>query len=142
MKSYKLASQYFIYAYLIATIVGFISFHISIIFMWIVLFTLMPLVFGYVFYLYLKKTGCKITEITKETNSLIILWIIVSFFMDGIAYIFIIPIIFGYKSNWTFFIDQTPWIWLNYLTLVLIGYTSRYFFIKNTTKKYINKGLH
>ena len=142
MKSYKLASQYFIYAYLIATIVGFISYHISTIFMWIVLFTLMPLVFGYVFYLYLKKTGCKITEITKETNSLIILWIIVSFFMDGIAYIFIIPIIFGYKSNWTFFIDQTPWIWLNYLTLVLIGYTSRYFFIKNTTKKYINKGMH
>ena len=142
MKSYKLASQYFIYAYLIATIVGFISYHISTIFMWIVLFTLMPLVFGYVFYLYLKKTGCKITEITKETNSLIILWIIVSFFMDGIAYIFIIPIIFGYKSNWTFFIDQTPWIWLNYLTLVLIGYTSRYFFIRNTTNKYINKGMH
>ena len=142
MKSYKLASQYFIYAYLIATIVGFISYHISTIFMWIVLFTLMPLVFGYVFYLYLKKTECKITEITKETNSLIIFWIIVSFFTDGIAYIFIIPIIFGYKSNWTFFIDQTPWIWLNYLTLVLIGYTSRYFFIKNTTKKYINKGLH
>ena len=142
MKSYKLASQYFIYAYLIATIVGFISYHISTIFMWIVLFTLMPLVFGYVFYLYLKKTGCKITEITKETNSLIIFWIIVSFFMDGIAYIFIIPIIFGYKSNWTFFIDQTPWIWLNYLTLVLIGYTSRYFFIRNTTNKYINKGMH
>ena len=142
MKSYKLASQYFIYAYLIATIVGFISYHISTIFMWIVLFTLMPLVFGYVFYLYLKKSECKITEITKETNSLIIFWIIVSFFMDGIAYIFIIPIIFGYKSNWTFFIDQTPWIWLNYLTLVLIGYTSRYFFIRNTTKKYINKGMH
>ena len=142
MKSYKLASQYFIYAYLIATIVGFISYNISIIFMWIILFTLMPLVFGYVFYLYLKKTECKITEVTKETNSLIIFWIIVSFFMDGIAYIFIIPIIFGYKSNWTFFIDQTPWIWLNYLTLVLIGYTSRYFFIRNTTKKYINKGMH
>ena len=142
MKSYKLASQYFIYAYLIATIVGFISYNISIIFMWIILFTLMPLVFGYVFYLYLKKTECKITEVTKETNSLIIFWIIVSFFTDGIAYIFIIPIIFGYKSNWTFFIDQTPWIWLNYLTLVLIGYTSRYFFIRNTTNKYINKGMH
>lgn len=59
--------------------------------------------------------------------------------MDGIVYIFIIPIIFGYKSNWTFFIDQTPWIWLNYLTLVLIGYTSRYFFIRN--KKNVSKGI-
>ena len=139
MKSYKLASQYFVYAYLIATIVGFISFHINLIFMWIVLFTLMPLVFGYFFYLYLNKTECQITKSLKETNSLIIFWIIVSFIMDGIVYIFIIPIIFGYKSNWTFFIDQTPWIWLNYLTLVLIGYTSRYFFIRN--KKNVSKGI-
>jgi hypothetical protein len=130
MKNLKLALMYFCLAYLIGTIVGFITFYIHVIVMWIVMFTLMPIVFGYFFYHYLKKTECKISESVRETNLLIIVWILASFLLDAIVYIIIVPIIYGYKSNWTFFADQSPWIWLNYLAIIIIGYCGRFYFLR------------
>lgn len=134
MKSYKLAIQYFVIAYLIATVVGFVSFYIHIVVMWIVLFSVMPVIFGYFFYLYLKQTECPIQDTFKETNRLVLFWIVVSFLLDAMVYILVVPLILGYKANWTFFIDQSPWIWLNYLSLFIVGHISRYLFIKNTVK--------
>lgn len=104
---------------------------INISLMWVLIFTLMPVIFGFLFYYYLKKTKCEISETLKETNRLIILWIILSFLLDAIVYIIVIPIIYGNKSNWTFFIDQTPWIWLNYMTIILLGHISRFIYVKN-----------
>lgn len=135
MKNIKLAVQYFGLAYLIGTILGFIAYYIHVVVMWIVIFTIMPVVFGYFFFLYLKKTECKISVSLKETNLLVLFWIIASFLLDAFVYIIIVPIIYGYKPNWTFFVDQSPWIWLNYLTLVIIGYISRFYYIRNMKAK-------
>ena len=129
MISIKLGLKYFGLAYLIGTVVGFITFYINIIVMWIALFTIMPVVFGYFFFLYLKNTEPDSKEALQETNKLILPWIILSFLLDGIVYIVVIPLFFGAEPNWTFFLDQSPWIWLNYLTLVIIGHVSRLIYI-------------
>ncbi|HYX05779.1 MAG TPA: hypothetical protein VE912_03520 [Bacteroidales bacterium] len=135
MRDPKLALTYFLIAYLIGTLVGFITFLIHETVMWISLFTIMPIVFGYFFYRYLKNTRCNQDETLKETNNLIVFWIITSFILDAIVYIVFIPLISGTPSNWTFFIDQSPWIWLNYATIIILGYISR--FIYNTHIKRI-----
>jgi len=129
MLSIKLGLKYFGLAYLIGTVVGFITFYINIIVMWIALFTIMPVVFGYFFFLYLKSTESDSKKAFQETNKLILLWIILSFLLDGIVYIIVIPLFFGAEPNWTFYLDQSPWIWLNYLTLVIIGHVSRLIYI-------------
>jgi uncharacterized protein YacL len=89
MKNIKLSLKLFFIGYLIATIVGFTSYYINISLMWSLIFTLMPVIFGYLFYYYLKKTKCEISETLKETNRLIILWIILSFLLDAIVYIIV-----------------------------------------------------
>ena len=111
--------------YLIATTVGFVTYYISIDLMWVTIFTLMPVIFGCLFYLYLKKTKCVISETFKETNRLVMLWIVISFLLDALVYIIVVPLFYGLKSNWTFFIDQSPLIELNYATLLIIGYICR-----------------
>ncbi len=49
MKNILLAFKYFLLAYLIGTLVGFATFYIHEMVMWIALFTIMPVVFGYFF---------------------------------------------------------------------------------------------
>jgi len=130
MKNLKLSIQLFLIGYLIATVVGFATYYIHIILMWITIFTLMPVVFGYLFYLYLKKSTCEGSEILKETNRLILLWIVLSFLLDALVYIIIVPILYSCKPNWTFFIDQSPWIWLNYTTILILGHVARLIYLK------------
>ena len=130
MRSIKIGLKYFGLAYLIGTVVGFITFYINPIIMWIALFTIMPVVFGCFFFMYLKnkQTGSK--ESFQETNKLILLWIVLSFLLDGIVYIVFIPLFLGAQPNWTFFLDQSPWIWLNYLTIIILGHVSRLIYMK------------
>jgi hypothetical protein len=134
MKNFRLSFRLFLIGYLIATIVGFSIYYINVYLMWISIFTLMPVIFGYLFYSYLKKAKCKISETIKETNRLVVLWIILSFLLDAVVYIIIVPIIYRHKSNWTFFIDQSPWIWLNYMTLLILGHVSRFIYLKKLKK--------
>ena len=98
--------------------------------MWIALFTIMPVIFGYFFFTYLKTTKTGSKEAFQEANKLILLWIMLSFLLDGIVYIAFIPLFFGAQPNWTFFLDQSPWIWLNYLTIILLGHLSRLIYMK------------
>jgi hypothetical protein len=72
MKNIGLALRLFGLGYLIATVVGFTTYYINIVVMWIAIFTLMPLVFGYLFFLYLQKTGCDGSGLLRETNLLIL----------------------------------------------------------------------
>ena len=125
MKSIKLAFILFGLGYLVATIVGFSTYYIHETLMWIAIFTLMPVVFGYLFYTYLHRTKCEKSQSLRQTNYLILFWIILSFLLDAAVYIIVVPIIFGNPSNWTFFIGQSPWIWLNYLTIIVLGHISR-----------------
>lgn len=128
MKSIGLALRLFGLGYLIATVVGFATYYIHAVVMWIALFTLMPLVFGYLFYSYLRRTECERSRAVKETNLLIALWIVLSFALDALLYIVIVPLVFRNPPNWTFFLDQSPWIWLNYLTLFVLGNISRFLY--------------
>jgi len=125
MINIKLAIKYFALAYLIGTVTGFITFYINETLMWISMFSIMPVVFGYFFYSYLKNAPCNASILFRETNILILFWITTSFLLDGLVYIVIVPIVFGNKSNWTFFLDQSPWIWFNYCTIILLGHISR-----------------
>ena len=130
MKSIKLAILYFLLAYLISTTLGFTTYYINVNVMWFSMFTLMPVIFGYFFYLYLKKIKCDLKNSMKETNLLIVFWITASFLLDGIVYIVIVPLLFDYNPRWFFFVDQSPWIWLNYGTIIILGHISRYIYIK------------
>jgi len=131
MKNIKLASTLFGLGYLIATIVGFSTYYIHISVMWIATMTLMPVIFGYLFYIYLRRIKCTRSESIKQTNYLILFWIILSFLLDAVVYTIVVPNIFGNPSNWTFFIDQSPWIWLYYLSILILGYISRFFYLKS-----------
>ena len=131
MKSIGLALRLFGLGYLVATVVGFATFYIHVAVMWIAIFTLMPLVFGYLFYTYLRRTGCEPSRSLRETNSLILLWVVLSFLVDALVYIAVVPLVFGEPSNWTFFVDQSPWIWLCYLSILGLGHVSRLFYLKS-----------
>ena len=126
----KLALKYFFLAYLIGTILGFVTFYIHITVMWISLFTIMPIVFGYFFYLYLKNSNCSLEDSFRASSMLILFWIISSFVLDGFVYVVVIPFVLGVPSNWMFFVDQSPWIWLNYATIVVLGYISKWVYLK------------
>ena len=138
MKNIKLAFTLFGLGYLIATIVGFSTYYIHITVMWIATMTLMPVVFGYLFYIYLRRIKCTRSESIKQTNYLILFWIILSFLLDALVFIIVVPIIFGNPSNWTFFLDQSPWIWLNYFAIIILGYISRFFYLRSLKNKQTN----
>jgi hypothetical protein len=138
MKNIKLAFTLFGLGYLIATIVGFSTYYIHITVMWIATMTLMPVIFGYLFYIYLRRIKCTRSESIKQTNYLILFWIIFSFLLDALVFIIVVPIIFGNLSNWTFFLDQSPWIWLNYLAIIILGYISRFFYLRSLKNKQTN----
>jgi hypothetical protein len=124
--------------YLIATIVGFSTYYIHITVMWIATLTLMPVIFGYLFYIYLKRIRCERSESLRQTNLLILFWIILSFLLDAAVYIIIVPIIFGHPSNWTFFIEQSPWIWFNYIAIIILGHISRLCYLRSLKTKLTN----
>ncbi len=138
MKNIKLAFTLFGLGYLVATIVGFSTYYIHITVMWIATMTLMPVVFGYLFYIYLRRIKCTRSESIKQTNYLILFWIILSFLLDALVFIIVVPIIFGNPSNWTFFLDQSPWIWLNYFAIIILGYISRFFYLRSLKNKQTN----
>lgn len=135
MKNIRLSAKLFIAGYLVATIVGFATYYISPALMWISIFTLMPVIFSYLFYSYLKRTECDRSETFSETNRLAAFWIILSFLVDALVYIIIVPIVYRLKSNWTFFTDQSPWIWLNYLTIIVLGHISRIIYLNQLNKQ-------
>jgi hypothetical protein len=45
--------------------------------------------------------------------------ILLSFSLDAITYVLIVPHFRHSPPNWTFFSDQSPWIWMSYLVLLL-----------------------
>ena len=103
--------------------------HVSL--MWIAMFTVNPIVFGFFFYACLKKTGCTPVDAIRTTNVTALQWTAFSFLLDVLLYVLIIPAVMHQEPNRTFFIDQSPWIWLNYLTMFVLGHISRYLYVKN-----------
>lgn len=57
---------------------------------------------------------------------LIFYWIALSFAFDALTYIIVVPAVFHANPNWTFFVDQSPWIWISYGVLFASGYAGEY----------------
>jgi hypothetical protein len=130
MKSMKLAFLYFLLAYIISSIVNLVFYYFGTTVMWIAMFTLVAVIFGYFFYAYLKKTKCDLASSFKETNLLIVFWILASLLLDGIIYILIFPLLYGYNPTLVFFADQISWLCLNYGMIIIVGYISRYIYVR------------
>lgn len=111
------ATYLFFVGYVIATAVGFALYLVSPLAMWISMFTVMPVAFAYLAYRYHKRHA--VTSTPVEIIKLSAYWIVLSFVLDALIYIAVLPIAFGAKPNWTFFMDQSPWIWLAYASLIL-----------------------
>ena len=90
--------------------------------MWICVFTLMPIVSALLMYWYLVKMRISRQASLTEVLILVLAWIALSFGLDAAAYIFIIPTLSHAAPNWTFFRDQSPWIWLSYAVVLVSTY--------------------
>ena len=122
MKSWRRATLYFILGYLVAMIGGFwiyYTFSESVLRMFTTMFV--PALYIFLCYRYLSDAGCGHEHfLDNELIRLTASWTILSVILDAIAYVFIIPLILGYSLNWTFFRDHSPWIWLEYASIIVI----------------------
>ena len=130
MKSVKLATLYFLLAYLIGTIVSFVTYYFSLANFLGFLFVVIAVIFGYLFYLYLKKIKCDPQGSFKETNLLIVFWILSSLLLDGIIYIIVIPLMYDYNPRWIFHTEQPLWFFLDYIMIIIVGHISRYIYVR------------
>ncbi len=126
MKSWFWATVLFLLGYLIATAVGFTLYYVNETTMWIATLTIMPAIFAYLVYWYLRHVQCLQADSLSQTGYLVGYWIILSFLLDACVYILVVPAAFGAPANWRFFVDQSPWIWLNYLVLIGAGMAGRW----------------
>ena len=118
--------------YLIATIVGFATYLlISPRVMWISVFKLMPLGSAALIYGYLRKMQFSRDSSLKETAHLVLFWISFSFAFDAVTYILIVPAASHAPPNWTFFQDQSPWIWFAYAVLLVSAVVGRWMYLRN-----------
>jgi hypothetical protein len=118
-------------AYLIANIIGFATYYVHVSLMWIAMFTVNPVVFGFFFYGCLKRTRCTPQDAFATTNWIVWQWIAFCFLLDAGVYMWLVPDCSHQQPNLTFFIDQSPWIWLNYVSLFIPAHISRIIYVKN-----------
>jgi hypothetical protein len=124
--------------YLLATIVGFATYFLmSVRAMWICVFTLMPIVSAGLIYAYLQKLKVSRDATFREATILVAVWMGLSFCLDAITYIVVIPMTSHRALNWTFFLDQSPWIWLSYAVLLLSAYAGRWAYLVRPNTKTI-----
>lgn len=128
MRSWYWAFILFLVGYAVGTVVGFATYYIDPVVMWISIFVAMPLLFAYLCREYLAKVKCTQVDARAEMLRLILYWIALSFAFDALTYIVIVPALFHAKPNWTFFIDQSPWIWISYGILFASGYSGEYWY--------------
>jgi hypothetical protein len=118
--------------YFIATIVGFATYLLlGPTAMWISVFTLMPVVSALLIYGYLRKMQFAADLSFVESVRLLMVWIGLSISLDAVTYILLIPAINHTTPNWTFFRDQSPWIWLSYAVLALSACVARWAYLRS-----------
>lgn len=126
----------FLVMYTIATVAGFTAlFLINKTAMWLTVFILMPVVCVLLIYWYLIKIKSTIQNVTRDVVNLILVWILLSFSFDAVTYIIVVPKVFNTPQNWKFFIEQSPWIWLCYLLLIVPGYIGRWMYLRKKKLK-------
>jgi len=121
----------FLIMYLIATCVGFASYlQLGPVAMWICVFTIMPVIAALLTCWFLVKIKCPPDRTLREILGLVVIWIVLSFSLDAITYVLTVPSLSHASANWTFFVDQSPWIWLSYAVLFISGYTGRWLYLR------------
>jgi hypothetical protein len=116
--------------YLAATTLGFASYLIfSPRIMWLCVFLLMPVVAALLVWWYLDRVSCPSEDTFMETLKLVGAWMILSFALDAVTYVFLIPRLQHRPAAWMFFKDQSPWIWLSYAVLLASGLGGRKIFL-------------
>lgn len=109
----------FLVMYAIATVVGFSTYFLfSPLIMWAAVFTLVPIISALLIYGYLLKLHISRKASLRESLILTGMWILLSFSLDAITYVLIVPHFRHSAPNWTFFSDQSPWIWMSDLVLL------------------------
>ena len=110
----------FLAMYVTATIFGFATYLlISPLAMWVSVFTVMPVLSALLIYFYLRTIKVSQAASLRESLAIALVWIVLSFALDAVVYIVVIPLFSHVAPNWTFFQDQSPWIWLSYVVLLL-----------------------
>ena len=123
--------SFFAAMYLIATALGFTMYLLlSPNAMWVSVFTLMPIISAELIYVYLKKMNFNRESTLRESFRLSVIWIALSFGFDALTYIVIVPEVGHTAANWTFFRDQSPWIWLSYLVLLASAWAGRWVYLR------------
>ena len=123
----------FLIMYSVATLVGFGTYLLfSPFVMWVAVFTLMPAVSAFLIYGYLRRFKFSVQASLHESLLLTGVWMLLSFCLDAATYVFIIPHLTHSSPNWTFFRDQSPWIWLSYLVLILSALVARRLYQKSS----------
>jgi hypothetical protein len=117
----------FLAMYVIATALGFATYLlINPTAMWISVFTIMPIVAALLIRLYLIQIRCSPGRSLREVLLVVAIWIVFSFLLDAVTYIVIIPTATHMPRNWSFFADQSPWIWLSYAVLLCSGFAANW----------------
>ncbi|MFZ1136750.1 MAG: hypothetical protein WAN69_17500 [Candidatus Korobacteraceae bacterium] len=117
--------------YIAATIIGFSTYLlVGSRTMWISVFTLMPMLSALLIYVYLRIMRFPRERSLTETMHLVLVWVGLSFGFDAVTYVVIIPAASHTIPNWTFFQDQSPWIWLSYAVLVPSAYVGRWMYLR------------
>ncbi len=117
--------------YVIATGMGFATYQfLGPVAMWIAVFLVMPIIAALLIYWFLIKIKCPSDRTLRETLVLIVIWIALSFSFDAVTYIFVVPALSHGPAHWTFFVDQSPWIWISYAVLTISGYAGRWLYLR------------
>lgn len=117
--------------YTVATVVGFATYLlISPLAMWISVFTLMPIVSALLVYGYLHRLRFSPASSLSETIRLLLFWVGLSFTLDALTYILVVPAVKHTPPNWAFFQEQSPWIWLSYAVLLISAFIGRWLYLR------------
>jgi membrane protease YdiL (CAAX protease family) len=132
MNDWKRATRYFFLGYLAATFGGFALYYIaSTTAMWLFTMTVMPALYVVLAYKYFRKNLAEASPFfDPDVLWLITYWVGLSLLMDTLVYVLLAPVSLGSSPNWAFFREQSPWIWINYTTIILIVLVARWFYYR------------
>lgn len=130
MNNWKRATGYFLLGYLAATLGGLPVYYMaSEGAMWVFTMSIMPALYVVLAYKYFRKNLAEASPFfDRDVLWLVAYWIGLSLLLDAVVYVFLAPWSLGSSPNWTFFRDQSPWIWFNYATIVLIVLVAKRFY--------------
>ncbi len=98
--------------------------------MWVAVFTFMPIISALLVYGYLLKQKISPRASFRESLLLAGVWMLLSFSLDAITYIVVVPYLRHSAPNWCFFHDQSPWIWISYLVLLFSALVAQRVYVR------------